>query len=313
MSKSHTSKSVFIIVLNWNGLSDTLECLASLRALDYPNYSVVVVDNGSTDGSVPALREQFPEAHIIENTHNLGYAEGNNQGISYALAQGAGFVLVLNNDTVVEPALLTKLVSAAETHPDAGILSPRIYMLAHPTVLWFAGGKWIPERATLVHVGLGQEDDGASCSGVVESDYASGCALFFRAEVAERIGLMDARFFAYWEEADWCYRAKAAGYKILVTQSACLWHKISSSSSGSPGTLLRNYYQARNRLLWFERNLRGTARLKAYVRYLRELRWYITELRSRTTSIERKAILMARVRGALHYVVRHFGPAPRLS
>ena len=132
---------IFIIVLNWNRAQDTVACISSLTKLNYSRYNVVVVDNASQDGSAPIIKRSFPSLVVIENASNLGYAEGNKVGICYALAHGAEYVLVLNNDTVVDSDMLTELVRIAESDRMIGIVGPKIYDFQQPTKIWFAGAN----------------------------------------------------------------------------------------------------------------------------------------------------------------------------
>jgi GT2 family glycosyltransferase len=242
---------VTIIVLNWNGLNDTLDCLESLDQLDYQNYKVVVVDNGSVDGSVPVIRQRFPGVTIIENGENLGYAGGNNVGLRYAMAQGADYALLLNNDTVVDPAFLRILVDAAEADPAVGVAGPTIYYHERPDVIWSAGGAidWQRGGSTRM-VGLDERDEGQFGAEPRTVDFVTGCAMLIRRTVMEKAGLLDERFFAYYEETEWCVRVARAGYKILHIPLARMWHKISpSAQADSP---LVHYYMTRNRLLFLK-------------------------------------------------------------
>jgi len=241
---------VTIIVLNWNGLNDTLDCLESLGQLDYQNYEAVVVDNGSVDGSVLVIRERFPGVTIIENGENLGYAGGNNVGLRYAMAQGADYALLLNNDTVVDPAFLRILVDAVEAEPAVGIAGPTICYHERPDVIWSAGGSIDWQRGSTRMVGLDERDEGQFGAEPRTVDFVTGCAILVRRTVMEQVGLLDERFFAYYEETEWCVRVARAGYKILHVPLAQIWHKISpSAQADSP---LVHYYMTRNRLLFLK-------------------------------------------------------------
>lgn len=244
---------VFILVLNWNGALDTLECLESVQKINYPNYKVVVADNGSDDDSVAIIRQRFPEIYLLENGKNLGFAEGNNVAIRYALAAGADFVLLLNNDTVVDPNLLSALVDAANQYPNSGILAAKIYYFMTPEEIWFAGGKWNADTCSFKHIGIHETDASASYNQITEIDYACGCALFARAEMITKIGVMYAPYFLTYEETDWCYRARDNGFSCLFVPNAKVWHKISVAFGGA-GTPMQVYFYARNILLFAERN-----------------------------------------------------------
>lgn len=239
---------ISIVVLNWNGKEDTLECLASVGQLDYLNYEVIVVDNGSTDNSVDVIRTKFPKFSVLETKKNLGYAGGNNVGIRQALEHGAEFILVLNNDTVVSPQLLNKLVSSANQHPDAGFLGARLLYHDRPELVWFDGAQWNASLNCFEYPG---QNGHVSSLGMVdhETDYVCGAALFIRTEIIRQVGLMDERYFLVWEEVDWCYRARQAGLRNIVVPDAVVWHKVGPSFGGEDSPL-RTYFDIRNALVW---------------------------------------------------------------
>jgi hypothetical protein len=284
---------VAIIVLNWNGLNDTLDCLGSLSQLDYQDYRVVVVDNGSVDGSVPVIRERFPEVTLIENGENLGYVGGNNVGWRYAMAQGADYALLLNNDTVVDPAFLRILVDAAEAEPTVGIAGPTIYYHERPDVIWSAGGAIDWQRGSTQMVGLDKRDEGQFGQVPRTVDFVTGCAMLVRRAMPEQVGLLDERFFAYYEEAEWCVRASRAGFKIVHVPLAHIWHKISpAAQADSP---LVHYYMSRNRLLFLKATGAG---LRAWlhtliVEYLRTLISWSLRPRWRYKRAQRRAMIQA--------------------
>lgn len=239
---------VTVVVLNWNGLRDTLECLESLSHLDYPRYRVVVVDNGSTDGSPAAIRARFPEMEVIETGENLGYAGGNNVGLRYALAQGADYVLLLNNDTEVAPDMLRRLVEAAEGAPGVGVAGPTICYHDRPEIIWSAGGGIDRRRGRTWMIGLDEPDDGRFGAEPREVDFVTGCAMLVRAAALREAGLLDERFFMYYEEVEWCARIRRAGYRIIHVPTAKMWHKIFPQAQSD--SALVHYYMSRNRLLF---------------------------------------------------------------
>lgn len=292
---------VSIVILNWNGLSDTLECLESVSRIDYPNYEVIVVDNGSTDGSPEAINRAFPHVTLIRNERNLGFADGNNVGIMHALKNDSDYVLLLNNDTVVDAGLLDEFMTVARSHPLAGIFGAKIYFFSDPDRIWFAGGRWNMRQGHCLHLGWGEEDDGRKYELVEEVDYVSGCCIFFGAKVARRIGLLDSRFFLTFEDTDWCYRARMAKIKCLFVPRAKVWHKVSTSFGGKSEVYI--YYFTRNRLLWAERDLRLFQRVFVYLAIARELYYY--SLRMQWP--ENKAEVRARLVGLRDYLLRRFG------
>jgi GT2 family glycosyltransferase len=258
MSALSAPPSVAIIILTWNGRDMTLACLDSVSRIDYPSFRVIVVDNGSQDGTAGEVARLHPEVTVIRHPENLGFSEGNNAGIRHALAAGFDYILLLNNDTAVHPAMLTELVAAAEPDPRIGITGPLIYFLEQPEVVWSAGNSldWANGEVRRLTVARG---DGSHAP--YETDYVTGCALCIKRRVIEDIGLMDARFFLYYEDVDWCCRARQRRYRIVVVPRAVMWHKVSGSiSQEAPATA---YYMARNQLLFLQKNLRGPRRLAA--------------------------------------------------
>jgi hypothetical protein len=241
---------VTIIVLNWNGLMDTLDCLASLAVLEYPNFEIVVVDNGSTDGSVGVIRGRFPRVQVIENSENLGYTGGNNTGLRYAWTNGADYTLLLNNDTQVAPDFLCRMIAATEVEPIIGVAGPTIYYHARPELIWSAGGAIDWRRGKTWMLGLNTGDVGQLGSEPRQVDFVTGCALLVKRSVVDRVGLLDERFFAYYEEAEWCVRARRAGFRVIHVPQAKVWHKIPlDAREDSP---VVHYYITRNRLLFLK-------------------------------------------------------------
>lgn len=255
MGISTTHPLVYCVILNLNGGDWLLETLDSVTQMTYPNFKVMVVDNGSTDGSQQAIRSRYLEMVLIENEKNLGFGEGNNVGIRYALDQGADWVLLLNNDILVDPSLLTELMQAGALGGKIGILGPKIYYQAEPTKLWYAGGQINYFTGLTSHRGLREEDHG-QYDRRQETDYVTGCALLIHREVLQEIGLFDAAYYpAYAEDADLCVRAKRAGYRILYVPQAKLWHKVSMSSGGGL-TPLKTRLKVEHSLIFFKRYAR---------------------------------------------------------
>jgi len=256
--------SVFIIVLNWNGLSDTKECLYSIARSSYPNYTSIVVDNGSTDGTVPALKSAFPDLVVIENDANLGFTGGNNIGIRYALDKGADYVWLLNNDTVIEPDTIAKLVAKGESAPDMGLVSPVIHWYHDPESIQFYL-SYVDWRTYNI-VNFQKEDHDRYADRA--RDYSLwGTALFVRRHVLESLGLLDERFFAYAEDAEYCMRVSKAGFRIDVEPTARIFHK-NSRSTGSNTAPLQVYLRIRNQYLLWNAYLEGWNRVSYMRKYL---------------------------------------------
>jgi GT2 family glycosyltransferase len=246
---------VAFAVVNWNQCQLTLDCLASLREQTYPDFSVILVDNGSQDGSVQAVREQFPEVTVLENGRNLGIAGANNVGIKQALDMGADYVFLLNNDTIVDAHMLDYLVGVAESDSSIGMAGPTMLFFDQPETIWCAGNSidWTNGETSRLREGdsLSTVKD-ASLENV---DFITSCAVLIKRAVFEQVGLMDERYFIYYDETDWFARAAASGWRSVYVPWAKMWHKVSASmGESSPRT---DYYMVRNRFLFLSKNLTG--------------------------------------------------------
>ena len=223
---------VVIIVLTWNGRALTLDCLRSLEAVATPGVRVLVVDNASGDGTVAAINERYGDrVDLLVNDANLGYAGGNNAGIRRALEQGARFIMLLNNDTTVAPHFVDHLLSPLRENEKLGITAPKIYFAEPSNRIWYAGGEVALWKGTARHIGIRDADRG-QYDRPHDVDYASGCCFLARREVFERVGLLDERYQAYFEDTDWCMRARRAGFGVRYVPAAHVWHRISASTGG---------------------------------------------------------------------------------
>ena len=223
--------SIAIIVLTWNGRELTLDCLRSLEAVATPGAHAILVDNASRDGTVAAVRERYDDRiTIIENTANIGFAAGNNVGIRRALEDGADFILLLNNDTIVAPDFVDQLLRPM-SDPSVGITAPKIYYAEPHDQIWFAGGEISLWRGTARHTGI-RESDRGQYDREHDIDYATGCAMLVRREVFEKVGALDPSYQAYFEDADFSLRARDAGFRIRYAPASHVWHRISASTGG---------------------------------------------------------------------------------
>jgi GT2 family glycosyltransferase len=258
------NKNVFIVILNWNRYKDTISCLKTISNLSLQGVSltVLVIDNASTDDSLKKISEFKAgfKFKIIKNRFNLGFAEGNNVGLRYALKNKADYILVLNNDTLLEKYLLEKLVSALEINKDVAVVSPKIYFAKgfefHKDnykekdlgkVIWYAGGAIDWDNVMGINIGVDKVDKG-QFEETKEIDFATGCCSLFRADVLKKVGLYDKNYFMYFEDVDLSLRIKKSGYKVLFEPKALLWHKVAQSSG--IGSNLNDYFISRNRLLF---------------------------------------------------------------
>lgn len=247
--------SVWIVPVNFNGLEDTRKCLCSLAALSSP-ASVVVVDNASAIDPTAALTAEFPRVHLVRNTTNKGWSGGNNTGIQFALDRGADFVILLNNDTTVRPDLVARLLAAANTHPDFGVIGPVIRYMDEPELVMTDGVAFNLPRTPGLFARVAVPEVTGDPPAVTEVDVVNGCCMMVRAGVFRRIGLIDDRFFLIHEESDFCLRAQAAGFRCGVLAESLVWHKGSSSFKRS-GKRWQRYYDTRNIGLLLARHTRG--------------------------------------------------------
>ena len=249
----------YVIVLNWNGRDDTLECLASLRDSAGPSVCILVVDNGSVDGSQEAIRREHPGVTLLETGSNLRFAGGNNAGIRFALERGAEQIMLLNNDTTVDPAFLGAMTGTLQSSSDIGIVAPKILYSADPGRLWYAGGEISFWTGTMHHRGI-RETEGGVPDIPCETGYASGCCLLAKRSTVESIGLLDESYFMYSEDADWCMRARRAGFRVMYEPRARVWHKVSVSAGGHLSS-----FKLRNK---FVSNLRFFSRYASWYHWL---------------------------------------------
>ena len=295
---------VGVVVLNWRRPREILACLASISEQDYPSYEIVVVDNGSANGSVEVIQRQFPAIGVIENGRNLGFAAGSNVGIDYLVRRGADYVLLLNDDALCDPDVLHRMVELAEAEPDIGMLGPTIFYADVPgNIIWSAGGS-IDRLGRARHLQENEISDGP-LPPPQDVDYVTGCALLIRSGVIATVGLLDERFFAYWEEVEWCARVRAAGYRVVHLPAARVWHGIRQVDRET--SEFYQYLMTRNRLLYLEcAGDRWTAVALAGLDILRtSLSW---RLKPRHRAMRPYSLTL--LRAVWDYTFRRFGPPP---
>lgn len=273
MTDSADYPLVYVVILNWDGWHDTIKCIESLKRVIYPNFIPIVVDNASTNDSVERIKKVFPDLELFEMETNTGFSGGNNFGIQYALNNGADYVLLLNNDVIVDPLFLSTMVNEMEKDENTGALNPKIYYLndSRGNVFWSTGGKTNLWLASSSSRGQGQTDSG-QFDEPTEVDFGTGCCLLISREALGKVGLLDDNYFAYYEDADWSYRLRQNGLKVKYTPKAKIWHAVQASSkvtdTGS-GTLspFVHFLAARNHL-WFLRSYTSyPQKLTAYPAY----------------------------------------------
>jgi GT2 family glycosyltransferase len=261
---------VYVLILNWNLKDDTAECVASVLTSDYKRYRILVVDNGSSDGSAGYLRRTFPGIDLISSSTNVGFAAGSNIGIRHALRMGAECVFLLNNDATVDAGMLTLLVQQAQGDASLGMVAPKILYDARSQRLgrnagqglerserrriWRLGERirpWLPVPASIGR----DEIDRGQYTEPFEVDYVTFCGVLIKRSVLEAIGLLDERFVFAYEDADFCRRTCAAGYRIVCEPRACMWHKVSLSAQKD--AVKTTYLKSKGRAIFYRRYSHG--------------------------------------------------------
>lgn len=262
---------VAVILVNYNGYEDTIACIKSLQKITYPNYKIIVVNNGSsekpTEGQESFLREN---TEYLDGTENKGFSSGNNIGMKYADRFSPKYYLLLNNDTEVKEDFLDILVETAENNSDAGLVCGKIYQYYNPGHIWFAGGTMDLERGITTHYRYNEEDRDFS-DRVEEIDFATGCLWLLPVETVQKVGYMDESFFLYCEDDEYCLRLKKHGLKLLYCNRAVIYHKVSQSTgANSP---MQQYYILRNKLYIIQKyaQKKGRAKWKLFVQYCKDI------------------------------------------
>jgi GT2 family glycosyltransferase len=295
--------SVAIILVNWNDAEATNACLDSLAAIPDARARPYVVDNASGDGSPIRIAAAHPEAILLQSAANLGYAGGFNLGRARALADGADYLWLLNNDTTVAPDCLAGLLEA-DRRIGPAVISPKILYQDRPGVIWYAGGA-LDRALKSSHIGEDEPDRGQH-DRLRPVAWATGCSLFCSAEVARRVGPMDERYFLYLEDVDWCLRARDRGVPIYYAPAARVYHAVSRSVGQLPTAMVR-YYAWRNYYLLAHRHGRWRCRARAYA----DLASRLVKIGLRQAfcpAYRRDAWYHARTLGLVDFLLGRFGP-----
>lgn len=241
---------VTIIILHWRGVEHTLACLESLQAIDYPYYRILLVDNGALQNEMQRIIQTFPDLEVVQLYHNLGFAGGANAAINVAFQQKSEYILLLNNDTLVSSDFLRQMLEVHAEHPDVGILTPKVYRASAPQHL--AGLGFQVSWCDVVPVKWNVLDEQPSDTQLLHFDAVSGAAMLIKRSVFEQIGLFDERFFFYYEDTDFCLRARRAGFLVSCFTGAKVYHTVAASSTRTPGLGL--FYLGRSRQLFFQKH-----------------------------------------------------------
>lgn len=254
---SKPQSNIAIILVNWNGIADTMDCLYSLQKIEQQNFDCIVVDNASVINPASELLNTFPDIILLRQEQNLGFAGGNNKGIEYALAHNYEYILLLNNDTIVNPGFLNPLVDCLNNNPLLSAVQPLIYFDDQPNTIWSAGGiwnKWLGDSFTIKHVNTKEP--------FINRDWLTGCAFFVRATTLKQLGGFNNKLFAYYEDVDLSFRINTNHNALALVPTSIIYHKVSASVNASSvannekqisnkeGKLnpLVHYWNARNRI-----------------------------------------------------------------
>lgn len=254
---------VYIVIVNYNGLNDTIECIESLKKINYKNYKIIIVDNDSNDNSYCILKEKYADfIEIIELNDNIGFAGGNNIGINIAIKDEAKYVLLLNNDTIVKENFLCELVEVAEEDDKVGAVGGKIYYFDYKDIIWYAGAKINKFTGKTNHIGVNKYDNG-QFDKKKQTDYITGCLMLVPVSVVKNVGLMDESYFLYYEETDWCAKIRKAGYKLVYQPTSVIYHKVSKSTKKINDVM--GYYYDRNSYYFIMNNYKIQNRIVMFL------------------------------------------------
>ncbi len=291
--EDHSGPEVCVIILNWNNPKDTLECINSVNKLDYENINLIVVDNGSTDDSKKIIQNNFQKIALIESQTNLGYAGGNNLALKSELSKKSRYFLILNNDVILAQDAISHLVSAILSETNTGFATPMVLEYDKPDRIFSLGGMIDWKRAETIRLHAGEQVNKQDWRSE-DVDFASGSALFFDRRVIDTVGMMDESYFLYFEETDWCIRARKAGISIVTVPDSKVWHKVSATiGQQSPITA---YFFTRNEILFIKRNFESWKRIwmisRCLFRGVRTSLAYTILPKNRNKNLHRNAILL---------------------
>ena len=288
-----TQPKVSVIILHLSDADGLLECLASLGRVSYANFDIFVIHNGPESAELEKRLLPFSERliEIIHIGNNLGFSVGNNIGIKRALEKGAEYVFLLNDDTVVGEDFLNILMDAAQKNPLAGTLGAEVRYFAERERISFSGALFDPLSCRFTFPRSGELAKGSAGLPLIESDYITGCALLVSKKLIDTVGLLDERFFLYWEDTDWGLRAEKAGFKNLVIPSAHVWHKVSVSSGGMD-SLIRVYHKTRSHLLLAKLHA-PDALTKLHIQFIRDIAWLLLKSDDRNRFKKARAYIAA--------------------
>lgn len=280
--------SVYIILVNYNGVNDTIACIESIKKNEHNcEYKIIVVDNNSTDNSVEILSKN-QDIHFIESHANNGFAIGNNIGIDYALKDGADYILLLNNDTIITENSISKLLNALKQNEDIGIVGCRIMYDDNKELINYCGGRFNWYKGITVHEHYKQKfnNDMPEC---MDTEFITGCCMLITKEVFEKVGYLPEEYFMYFEDADFCMKVRNANYKLKICTNVVIYHKVSSSSGGEYSEFAIKWI-TRNRLIFLDKYKnyikgKGTLAFVYFSRFVRYIQYMVMGQKGRAKAI----------------------------
>jgi GT2 family glycosyltransferase len=240
-------QKVSIVIVNWNGIRDTRECITSLTKIDYVNFEIIVVDNSSTVDEALQLKSEFPYISIIKLRKNIGFSNANNVGILKALQRDAEYVLLLNNDTIVDRSFLRELVDVADKDRTIGIAGPKMYYYDNRKMIWYGGGKL--NMYVLHRQNAGKTVPRFEAVSAKDTDYVAGACMLVRRDVFPKVGYLPREYFLGWEDIDFCVAARRMNYRCVYVPSSILWHKVAESYKRKNLIHRRVFFGFRNRII----------------------------------------------------------------
>ncbi|MDH5609725.1 MAG: glycosyltransferase family 2 protein [Cyclobacteriaceae bacterium] len=280
MQTTITSNSVAIIIVNWNSFEYTSVCIQSLQKVQYDSFTILVVDNGSEDQSSLKIAHEFPEVVMIRNEKNLGFTGGNNRGIQWALERGFPYIMLLNNDTEVHPGFLYPLVEKIKESEEVGAVQPKMYFMHDKKRIWNAGGRFYPFIGKTATIGYNVIDSG-QFEAMQKVDWITGCCILVSSRVIREVGLLDDRFFAYYEDVDWSFRIRESGKSLWFVPQSFIYHVAGASSTskvkGKEGYLsaFAHYLNVRNNILLIRKHDKLIFRIPTFVFQLFKVMGYL--------------------------------------
>lgn len=293
-----TKPLVSILLLNYNNQGDTIDCIESLKEIEYSNYNILLVDNSSNDDSAKQFKHKYRDIEIVVTPENLGYTGGINYGLKILSNTDTDYILIINNDTLVEKDFLCYMVEGMELNKNAAAACCTILEEHERSTLWYAGGKMIGWRGLAVHNFKGKNLEIISGKETSYTQFVTGCLILLRKSELEKIGFEDERFFMYLDDIEYSQRMVNKGYELLYIPKAKIYHKV----LGEKESPFKLYYSVRNRLLLIKTAFKGCVLQTAYVYFI-----LVISLKLLYWKIKKPEFYSAAKQGLKDYFDENFG------